>query len=398
MKRRLTALMMCIILILFSTIPANALMKDMSKIRPQKASAEFIQNMTAICKNNAVVGMSFAVFKQGEVIYMQSYGYADRENNIPATDKTKYRSASISKPVTFIGAMMLAEQGKLDIDAPISDITGIGLDIDPKQPNTTRHLMTHTSTIGDTGAYLRACDTFPHPSLNGLKSYGPIFTAYTPGVRYQYSNFGAGLVSAVIESVTKQRFYDYMDEALFNKLNIDASYLRTHIKDTNNIANIYQGGWLAYNVKTWNRTEANYDVVPLGQQYLLGQCEMIISAPDLAKLGIVLAGDGSVDGIQVLSAESVKEMNKRFISDSQMSYGMGLRMNDQIVNDRMITGHPGQALGMVGGLYFDRSDKTGVAILTNGCSTAMDANGVYRINNDVIRAVYKEFFDGKPLA
>lgn len=389
MKRNfLCSLIIGILLIPCITISANA---NSSQTKAQTASTNFAQNINSICKNNNVVGMSLAVFKQGRIIYTQSYGYADRENRIPATSKTKYRSASISKPVTAIGAMILAEQGMLDLDAPISEIIGVNLDNNAKFPNTTRNLMTHTSTIGDTGAYLKACETLPFPSLNGLKSFGSIFTANTPGTRYQYSNFGAGLVAAVIESSTKMRFYDYMDENIFDKLGMDAAYIRTHINDTDDIAKIYQGGIFAYNPKTWGRTERIYDNVPLGQQYLIGQCELIISAPDLAKIGIMLAGDGSIDDTQILSAESVKEMSRPYIAADNQFYGIGLRINKNIVDGRAIAGHPGQALGMVGGLYFDRSDKTGVAILTNGCSIAMQDNGVYRINNEIVRAVYENF-------
>lgn len=166
----------------------------------------------------------------------------------------------------------------------------------------------------------------------------------------------------------------------------------TRSKDKANIASLYEDGTLAHTPRTWGRTEKIYDGVPLGQQYLIGQCELIISAPDLAKLGIILAGDGSFGDVRILNEKSIGEMNKPYISDSTMSYGLGLRMNNHIVDGRTITGHPGQALGMIGGLYFDRADKTGVAILTNGCSIVMQDNGVYRINNEVIRAVYKEFF------
>lgn len=396
MKRKLIATIMIIALLTpcFAASAAAGASGVVSRSADKTGGEEFIKSIAAICKANEVVGMSVAVFKDGKVIKKYNYGYADRENRIPVSIDTKYRSASISKPVTFIGAMMLAEQGKLDIDAPISKIIGVNLDVG-SPPNTARHLMTHTSTIGDTGAYIKACEAAPFASLEKLKGYASIFTAYTPGTRYEYSNFAAGLVSAVIESVTKQRFYSYMEENLFDKLGIDAAYVRTHIKDNGNIANIYNDGKLAHTPKTWGRTEKVYDTVPLGQQYLIGQCELIISAGDLAKIGIILAGDGSVDDIKILDGKSVDEMNKPFISDSIMSYGLGLRMNDHIVDGRTITGHPGQALGMIGGLYFDRSDRTGVAILTNGCNIVMQDNGVYRINNDIIRAVYGEFFAQK---
>lgn len=398
MKRKIIAAIIAIMIIALLAPCFAASAADgaggVSQPAAKPGGEDFIKSLSAICKSNKVVGMSVAVFKDGKVIKIYNYGYADRENKIPVSVDTKYRCASISKPVTFIGAMMLAEEGRLDIDAPVSKIIGVNLDVS-SPPNTTRHLMTHTSTIGDTGAYLKACESASFASLEKLTGYGSIFTAYTPGTRYEYSNFAAGLVSAVIESVTKQRFYSYMEENIFDKLGIDAAYVRTHIEDSGNISNIYEDGRLAHTPKTWGRTENVYDTVPLGQQYLIGQCELIISAGDLAKIGIILAGDGSVDGVKILDDKSIAEMNKPFISDSVMSYGLGLRMNDHIVEGRTITGHPGQALGMVGGLYFDRSDRTGVAILTNGCDVVMQNNGVYRINNDVIRAVYGEFFPQK---
>ncbi len=352
---------------------------------------ELDANLDEIFETYYINGLSVAVFVNGEVVYTKNRGYADRENKILANDNTKYRCASISKTVTSLCAMMLNENKLVDIDAPISDIVGLPLDSKSAvNKNTTRHLMTHTSSFCDSAAYNWASST-PFPSLERVLSYGSSFTGDEPGNRYLYSNFGAGLVSAVIECVTGERFYNYAENALFKPLGLDAGYMRTMISDTDNIANIYSGGSLAYNVKTWGRTEKIYDVIPLGQQYLLGQCELIISAPDLAKIGIILAGDGGYDGIQVISPETAEEMSKAYITaDDSESYGIGVRINEKIVEGRTIYGHPGQALGMVGGLYFDRSDNTGVAILTNGAYLGVNVdNNMYTINDLIVKAVYE---------
>jgi len=354
-------------------------------------ASEFSQIMDGICKKYNVTGLSAAVFANGEVIYTYNYGYADKEAGIKTCDQTKYRAASISKTVTAICAMTLVEGGELDLDYPVSDIIGINTDRSESVKNTTRHLLTHTSSMIDTNAYKNALYQRPPRTLKQLLN-GDVWSGDVPGTRYAYSNFAAGITGAVIESVTETRFYAYAQENLFGKLGMDAAYLRTLIKDSDNIANIYKNGVLAHNVKTWGRTESFYDKIPLGQSYGLAECEMIISAYDLARFGIVLSGDGTVGGITVLSPESVAEMNEIYISDGVNGYGIGLRMNENVIDGRTITGHPGQALGMVGGLYFDSSDGTGAAILTNGCSVGYSDNGMYAINNAVVAAVYDWFF------
>jgi len=354
-------------------------------------ASEFARIMDGICNKYNVAGLSAAVFANGEIIYTYNYGYSDKETGIKTNDRTKYRAASISKTVTAICAMMLAEGGELDLDRPVSDIIGLNTDRADSVKNTTRHLLTHTSSMVDTKAYLNAFKQSPPRTLKQILDYG-VWSGDVPGTRFAYSNFAFGITGGVIECITGTRFYAYAQENLFNKLGMDAAYLRTLIKDADNIAKIYKDGVLEHNVKTWGRTETLYDKIPLGQSYGLAECELIISAYDLARFGIVLSGDGSVDGIAVLSPESVSEMNAPYISDGLKSYGLGLNMNNNVVQGRTITGHPGQALGMVGGLYFDSSDGTGVAILTNGCSVGMSNNGMYAINNAIVVSVYDWFF------
>ncbi len=66
-----------------------------------------------------VPGLSAAIVVDGQLAYERGYGQADIENNVPATPETVYRLASISKMLTATAALQLAEQGKLDLNAPI---------------------------------------------------------------------------------------------------------------------------------------------------------------------------------------------------------------------------------------------------------------------------------------
>jgi len=351
-------------------------------------------NFINICKNYSTTGMSLAVFKGQDIIYSLSYGTADKAAGIPAGIHTKYRIASISKTITAILAMQLVSEGKLDLDADISDYVGFKLRSPafPETAITTRHLLTHTSGIFDSNSFENAANTKVAPSLEVVFKSN-CHTGNKPGNTYLYSNLGAGIVSGVVEAAANARFYDYAKTKLFDLLGLDAGFVRTQIADTNNIAQIYSGGGLGCDVKN-RRTQERYANIPIGQMYLLGQGDLMISAVDLAKFGIVLAGDGTCNGIRVLPAEYVDEMNRVQFQDSAVKRGLALSITGDLVSGREMRGHPGQAYGMVAGLYYDPNDQTGIAFLTNGCSVSKNDDGIYKINDAIVKYAYQTFFTG----
>ena len=75
--------------------------------------------VTEFMTKTGTPGVSVAIVKDGAFVWATGYGLADLENNVPATDETMYRLASVSKAVSATGAMWLAEYGKLDLDAPV---------------------------------------------------------------------------------------------------------------------------------------------------------------------------------------------------------------------------------------------------------------------------------------
>ena len=92
-----------------------------------------------------IPGLSVAVMTHGELRWSSGFGQADLENAVPATADTVYRLASISKPITAVAAMQLAERGRLDLDAPVQKyVPGFP----PKPwPVTTRAVLGHLSGI-----------------------------------------------------------------------------------------------------------------------------------------------------------------------------------------------------------------------------------------------------------
>src|ERR1044071_7164472 len=79
-----------------------------------------------LMKDQGVAGLAVAVARDGKIIWEQAFGWANREKMIPATPNTMFSLASISKPITATGLMVLVRQGKIDLDRPANDYLGAG--------------------------------------------------------------------------------------------------------------------------------------------------------------------------------------------------------------------------------------------------------------------------------
>jgi CubicO group peptidase (beta-lactamase class C family) len=125
---------------------------------------------------HGVPGMSMAVVDDGKLVWARAYGLRDRETRAPVTPDTLFQAASVSKPVTALGALLLAQQGKVDLDAdarqglkPWTTVEAITL----------RQLLSHTAglTISGFAGYLRGA-TLPTVAqiLDGLTpaNHGPV--------------------------------------------------------------------------------------------------------------------------------------------------------------------------------------------------------------------------------
>ena len=340
-----------------------------------------------------VVGGSVAAFEKGEVVYLHHYGMANRERGLAVTDDTRFRTASIAKAVTSLFAMRLVDEGRLDIDADICPMVNEKLR-NPAYPNlpiTTRQLMTHTSGLIDGAAYREAISSLPFAPLETLLADGRIRSGAKPGTSYVYTNFGMGLVSGVIESATGERFYDHTYE-LFESLGMDAAYINAMLSDKTQIATMYRNGEPTAEPSAWKDMRLDYVNIPVGQMYILGHGDLYISARDLARIGCIMAGDGTLDGVRVISEKSLGEMHTVQFTDSESGAvrGLGVERFDHIIDGKHFWGHQGNAYGMLSGLIYDIDDECGFVILTNSCSGGKK-DGVYGINRAVVTELWQYF-------
>lgn len=351
----------------------------------------FCLKIEEICKRFSAVGFSLVVFKDDEELYSQVYGFADKEKGLYVDENTKFRVASMSKFATGILVMRLASEGKADLDADISEYTGIRI----RSPYyddvviTPRMLMNHSSSIIDgdwaftKGALLS--DLFK----KGDKTY---FSPNKPGSTYIYSNFGASLLTCLIEKASGRHFVEYSQSALIKPLGLDAAYSISQIKDRDSVAEMYIDGKLCKSQKTKSATTYGCLNTPLGEYFQLSFGNLMISPRDMSRLAMVLAGDGSLKGVRVLPKEAVAAMNKR-VEGSGSPWGLMQKIvADKLVKGRTLHGHNGEAYGFIGCVYYDREDKTGLVYMTNGCRHS-GGKHTYAITEEVVSAVYGGYID-----
>jgi serine beta-lactamase-like protein LACTB len=157
-----------------------------------------------------IPGLTVALVVNGELVWTKGFGNADLENAVAARADTVYRIASLSKPITAVAALRLAEESKLDLDAPIQKY----LPSFPEKPwpITSRQLLCHQSGIrhevedewGSTRHYKGVCE-----ALDIFKDDPLLFT---PGLRAEYSTYGFNLLGCVVEQVAGARFMDHLKQ------------------------------------------------------------------------------------------------------------------------------------------------------------------------------------------
>lgn len=164
-----------------------------------------------------IPGVSLAVVQGGKVIKLQGYGFANVEHRVAATPDTIYQSGSVGKQFTAVLLLLLAEQGKLNLDDPISRYF-------PGAPEfwksiTVRHILSHTSGLPDYGT--RDLDMRKDYTQEELLAYFyTLKPLYRPGSFWSYSNVAYVLAGFIAERVEGKPYHELVEQRIFAPLNM----------------------------------------------------------------------------------------------------------------------------------------------------------------------------------
>jgi D-alanyl-D-alanine carboxypeptidase len=188
-------------------------------------------------------GMQICVRRRGATVFSRGFGEADLETRTPMTPATVCRIGSVSKQFTAAGVLLLAQDGKMGLDDPLSRFL-------PDFPNadrlTIRRLLSHTSGLGNYTEttppeliwQMARTDRNTDQMLDLMRAASAKLL-FEPGTNYRYSNTGFVLLGIVIEKVSGLSYRDFMQGRLFTPLGL----ARTAVDD---VAEVVAGRAVGY--------------------------------------------------------------------------------------------------------------------------------------------------------
>ena len=163
---------------------------------------------------NTIPGVSLAVLRKGKVILLKSYGLANVEHRVPVIPLTVFQSGSMGKQFTAAAVMILAQENKLSLEDKISkyfpDVPDTWKDI------TIRHLLTHTSGLGDYPSEIDLKRDYTEDELFSSFKKAPL--DFQPGSSWNYSNVGYVMLGILIGKITGKFYGDFIKERIFQPL------------------------------------------------------------------------------------------------------------------------------------------------------------------------------------
>lgn len=189
-----------------------------------------------------------SIRSNNESLLFDAYGYRDKPNQIKNNSATIFGTASAGKAFVAVAIMKLIEENRLSIDQPVTQILSINLpNIDPLV--TTKHLLTHTSGIGDyydedkMDNYADLWLDFPNYKIRKNKDLLPLFIdkkmTSVPGKTFKYNNTGYVLLAMIIEELTEQSFDSYLNDLIFTPANMHSTGYYSLDQLPPNTANAY---------------------------------------------------------------------------------------------------------------------------------------------------------------
>lgn len=299
-------------------------------------------------ENRKLPALSVGVARNGITLFNEIRGLSDLENPTPATKQSLFRIASISKLITAVVTVKLAERGVLNLDEDISKYIP---DIPKKKwPITLRNILNHTSGLrnyregefNSTRLFATTKDLIDYLKKDSLE--------YQPRTKYLYSTLAYNFVTAVIEEVTKKPFFDVVKENIL----IPAGMKNTF-------------------------PDIQSQIIPLRVKGYIRNDKRRIANAQLADLSIKISGGGFISNVEDLLNFGSALISGKLISPAYLDtltaplrlrdgtmpgYGLGISLNSDSKARKTIS-HSGGGTGFVSLLYMIPADSLVTVHLIN---------------------------------
>ncbi len=340
----------------------------------QSVIADEFDAVREMIRNGIVDGqpasLTVTVLRDGKELWAEGFGWADREQRRAADVHTPYSLASISKPITATGLMVLVQREKLDLDRAANEYLGdakLRARVGDVDEATLRTIANHTSGLPLHWQFFFDDETARAPSRDvTIRRYGQLFTP--PGETYQYSNLGYGVLDYIVERTLGRDFKDFMHNELFVPLGMTRSGvdLPPALKGQEAV-----------------RYDTSGQVLPHYEFDHPGASAVYASAHDLARFGAFHVQTPFDDQAEILSEESITAMQETPI---ELGYGVGWAVSLLPSGKRRVQ-HSGGMPGVSTRLTLVPEEKIVIVALANGRSSLP-----LRATNEILKILLPDEF------
>lgn len=353
-----------------------------------------------------VIGLGVAVVRGGELVYKNNWGYKNLESKTPLAEDDLYRIASISKSFTAASLMQLAERGELDLNADVSDLVGFTVR-NPKYPDvkiTPYMLLTHTSSLNDSGGYFKLDVINPEVNNDYAKSYN----SYRPGTQYEYCNLGFNTLGTILERVSKIRFDEYVKSNVLKPLGLGYAGYWIESLDSTKFVTLYQAdkdGVMQPEPDAYAPRKEEIANYKFGYSTPIFSPTggMKINPVGLARVMQMHMGLGTTpDGVKIIAPQSAMLMQSRLVETDdypaddykhKVYYGFALETATTLIPGKTMIGHTGSAYGAFTSMFWNSQRTFGIIVMTNGCKGDRE-QGFMAIHRRVVNCLYQNLIKG----
>ena len=302
------------------------------------ATDEFIRGQM---KQQRIPGLALAIAKEGRSIKSAGYGLANLASNAPVLPETVFKIASVSKPFIAAGVLVLAQDGRLRLDDPVSK------HLDGTPPSwsaiTIRHLLSHTSGLAREGPAFDPSKVQPDAQVIRSAFREPL--RFAPGERYEYGNLNYFMLADIIRKVSGRPWPELIEERIFKPAGMLSTYPTNTSVKVPNLAVGYVDNDNPRPAPEWKALRP--------------------SGAFLSTVQDLLKWDASLDTDRILTAATRREMWTRATIRNGDSAPYGLGWFVSTVNGRTRVQHTGGMPGARSGFVRYLEDRLTIIVLMN---------------------------------
>ncbi|HXI23065.1 MAG TPA: serine hydrolase [Pyrinomonadaceae bacterium] len=307
-------------------------------------------------------GFAIGVVKNGQLIYAKGFGVAKLGANTPITSRSLFHMASVTKTFVATAIMQLVEQGKIDLDAPLTKyLPYFKLDDERYKAITIRQMLSHTSGIPDTINYNWDKPEYDASALERfVRSTSGEKLVFNPGEKFAYSNTAYEILGDVIAKVSGESFEDYVQHHILTPLGMKDSTLLVREANPQLLTSphvVEDQKPVVSKIFPYNRAHA-----PSSTLYS--------SVEDMSRWAIANLNQGELNGKRILKQETAESMWRPVVDALGMKEGMSWFTTAR--DGHRIVLHSGGDVGFESLLVLCPDDAVAVVAMSNFASSDRD--------------------------